>query len=262
MLRGLIQLSPESSEADIRGKLGEVTRVKFPTVTDSEFVFLRAIRRKLSIPVTCDSFAYKQLKVVAGQGAIYVKLKPGFGSNCRIPRHFEAAPLKRLDTRIRSRKYHSSPSKLLGICDLSHENVPCGLPCLHGYPCVYRALAVRLARAIRAKKITSVRTAKAIRAKKIIVRAHGLGYTCKKNYRPCARLGLFVRKKFASVRTARAIRAKKNSIHSNSFGYPCEKYCHPSQRLEPSLQNSRGFQMSRLRLGRSGRNHATNLSKM
>ncbi|PFX14012.1 hypothetical protein AWC38_SpisGene21869 [Stylophora pistillata] len=78
MLRGLIQLSPESSEADIRRKLGEVTRVKFPTVTYSDFVFLRAIRKKLSIPVTCDSFAYKQLKVVAGQGALYVKLKPGF----------------------------------------------------------------------------------------------------------------------------------------------------------------------------------------
>ena len=78
MLRGLIQLALESSEADIWRKLGEVTRVKFPTVTDSDFVFLRAIRRKLSIPVTYDSFAYKQLKVVAGQGAIYVKLKPGF----------------------------------------------------------------------------------------------------------------------------------------------------------------------------------------
>lgn len=75
---GLIQLSPESFEGDIRRKLGEVTRVKFPTVADSDFVFLRAIRRKLSIPVTCDSFAYKQLKVVAGQGAIYVKLKLGF----------------------------------------------------------------------------------------------------------------------------------------------------------------------------------------
>ena len=35
--------------------------------------------------------------------------------NCRIPCHFEAAPRKRLDTRIRSRKYHSSPSKLLSI---------------------------------------------------------------------------------------------------------------------------------------------------
>ena len=37
------------------------------------------------------------------------------GSNCRIPCHFEAAPLKRLDTRIRSPKYHSSQSKLLSI---------------------------------------------------------------------------------------------------------------------------------------------------
>ena len=34
------------------------------------------------------------------------------GLNCRIPRHFEAAPLKRLDTRIRSRKNHPSPGKL------------------------------------------------------------------------------------------------------------------------------------------------------
>ena len=58
MLRTLIQLSPESSEADIQSKLGEVMRVKFPTVADSDFVFLRAIRRKLSIPVICDSFAY------------------------------------------------------------------------------------------------------------------------------------------------------------------------------------------------------------
>ena len=58
MLRTLIQLSPESSEADIQSKLGEVMRLKFPTVADSDFVCLRAIRRKLSIPVTCDSFAY------------------------------------------------------------------------------------------------------------------------------------------------------------------------------------------------------------
>ena len=35
--------------------------------------------------------------------------------NCRIPCHFEAAHLKRLDMRIRSRKYHPSPGKLLTI---------------------------------------------------------------------------------------------------------------------------------------------------
>ena len=46
---------------------------------------------------------------------IHGALGKPFGLNCRIPRHFEAAPLKRLDTRIRSRKYHPSPGKLLTI---------------------------------------------------------------------------------------------------------------------------------------------------
>lgn len=76
MLRGLIQISSDASEMEIRSKIGHATRVKYPTVGDSDFIFLRATRRKLSIPVSCDSFGYKQLKVVAGQGAIYVKLKP------------------------------------------------------------------------------------------------------------------------------------------------------------------------------------------
>jgi hypothetical protein len=74
----LIELTSDASEADIRSKIGQATRVKYPCVTDTDFVFLRANRRRLSIPITCDSFGYKQLKVVAGQGAIYVKLKPGF----------------------------------------------------------------------------------------------------------------------------------------------------------------------------------------
>lgn len=78
MLRGLIELSSDASEATIRSKIGQATRVNYPIVTDSDFVFLRATRRKLSIPVSCNSFGYKQLKVVAGQGAIYVKLKAGF----------------------------------------------------------------------------------------------------------------------------------------------------------------------------------------
>ena len=60
MLHGLIQLSPESPKVDIWRNLGEVARVKFPTFADSDFVFLRAIRRKLLILVTWDSFACKQ----------------------------------------------------------------------------------------------------------------------------------------------------------------------------------------------------------
>jgi len=41
--------------------------VKFLTVTDSDFLFLRVVR-KLPVPVNFNSFAYKQLKVVAGRG--------------------------------------------------------------------------------------------------------------------------------------------------------------------------------------------------
>ena len=53
--------------------------------------------------------------------------------NCRIPCHFEAAHLKRLDTRIRSRKYHPSPGKLLTILRSGYADtrIPSGK---HRYP--------------------------------------------------------------------------------------------------------------------------------
>ena len=41
-------------------------------------MFLRANRRRVSIPLNCRGFDYKQLKLLAGQGAVYVKLKAGF----------------------------------------------------------------------------------------------------------------------------------------------------------------------------------------
>ena len=45
-------------------------------------MFLPANRRKLSIPVSCGEYSYKQVKLLCGQGAIYVKLKSGL--NCLI----------------------------------------------------------------------------------------------------------------------------------------------------------------------------------
>ena len=48
-------------------------------VSDSDFEFLRATRRKLSKPVSCQSYYYQQVKLLAGQGSIYVKLKDGLG---------------------------------------------------------------------------------------------------------------------------------------------------------------------------------------
>jgi len=53
-----------------------------PLVGNGDFVFHRANRRKLSIPVSCGEYSYKQVKLLCGQGAIYAKLKSGL--NCLI----------------------------------------------------------------------------------------------------------------------------------------------------------------------------------
>ena len=76
-LRGLIETTTASKEAEIRAEIGKATRLKYPMVSDSDFEFLRATRRKLSKPVSCQSYDYQQVKLLAGQGSIYVKLKDG-----------------------------------------------------------------------------------------------------------------------------------------------------------------------------------------
>ena len=50
-------------------------RLKYPLVSSNDFGFLRANRRKLSKPVTCEEYAYKQVKLLCGQGAIYITMK-------------------------------------------------------------------------------------------------------------------------------------------------------------------------------------------
>jgi hypothetical protein len=71
MLRGFVNLMTTDSESNIRAKIGEAIRLKYPLVRNNDFVFLRANRRKLSIPVTSQEYSFKQLKLLAGQGAIY-----------------------------------------------------------------------------------------------------------------------------------------------------------------------------------------------
>lgn len=74
------------------------------------------------------------------------------------------------------------------------------------------------------------------RAHGLAIRAIGSGYPCQKNYRPCARLGLSVRKKLSSVHMASAIRAKKNCVRAHGSGYPCEKKFHPFEQLRLSVR--------------------------
>ena len=69
-LRGLIEVTTVSKEAEIRAEIGKATRLKYPMVNDGDFEFLRATRRKLSKPVSCLSYDYEQITLLAGQGSI------------------------------------------------------------------------------------------------------------------------------------------------------------------------------------------------
>ena len=80
LLRGFVNLVNTDGEADIRSKIGDSIRLKYPLFGNRDFVFLRANRRKLSTPVSCEEYTYKQVKLRCGQGAIYIKLKSGL--NC------------------------------------------------------------------------------------------------------------------------------------------------------------------------------------
>ena len=82
MLRGFVNLMTTDSESNIRAKIGEAIRLKYPLVRNNDFVFLRANRRKLSIPVTSQEYSFKQVKLLAGQGAIYIKMKDGLNCFC------------------------------------------------------------------------------------------------------------------------------------------------------------------------------------
>ena len=80
-LRGLIEITTNSKETDIRQAIGKATRQKFSMISNDDFEFLRATRRKLSKPVCCQAFDYKQLKLLAGQGSM-LNLKMGWTVCC------------------------------------------------------------------------------------------------------------------------------------------------------------------------------------
>lgn len=63
------------SKADVRRKIGDAVIFKYPMVSDTDFVFLRANRRKLSRSLTSEEYTYKQVKLLCEQGAIYITMK-------------------------------------------------------------------------------------------------------------------------------------------------------------------------------------------
>ena len=78
VVRGFITLNSGASEQVVRKALCDAIQLKYPAVASQDLVFLKANRRKLTQPVNCQEYSYKQLKLLAGQGAIYIKLRTGY----------------------------------------------------------------------------------------------------------------------------------------------------------------------------------------
>ncbi len=78
VLRGFVTLKSEANEAAVRKAIADAIQLKYPNVTPSDLEFLKANRRKLTRPVNCQEYSFKQIKLLAGQDCIYVTIKAGF----------------------------------------------------------------------------------------------------------------------------------------------------------------------------------------
>lgn len=76
-LRGFVNLDSFMGEAQIRNRLEEAIQLKYPTVLGQDIEFMKAIRQKLTKPVASE-FTFKEIKLLAGQGSLYIKIKGGF----------------------------------------------------------------------------------------------------------------------------------------------------------------------------------------
>jgi len=75
ILRGLVELKSDADEKQIRQSLRKAINETHPYIYDTDFDFMMATRRSLTKPVTSCEFNYNSVKLLVGQGAIYIKLK-------------------------------------------------------------------------------------------------------------------------------------------------------------------------------------------
>ena len=75
MLRGIVEIDNSASETDVQEEIGKAARLKYDILTNNDFKFLRATRRVLSKPFNSGAYDFKQVKMLAGQGSLYMKLK-------------------------------------------------------------------------------------------------------------------------------------------------------------------------------------------
>ena len=75
ILRGLVELQSSFKEADIRKSLIEAIKGSYPLLNEDDFVFMMATRRTLTEPVKSCEFDFNSIKLLIGQGSLYVMLK-------------------------------------------------------------------------------------------------------------------------------------------------------------------------------------------
>ena len=74
---GFIEIPTTASEEDIRTELCKAIQLKFPMVSKNDFEFVRTNRRRITKPVSCNEYNYNQVKLLADQGCINLKMKDG-----------------------------------------------------------------------------------------------------------------------------------------------------------------------------------------
>ena len=74
ILRGFIQISISATEKDIKKPLSNAIALKRRYIHDIDIEFLAATRTTVTKPVSSAEYNYDQVKMLAGQGSIYVKV--------------------------------------------------------------------------------------------------------------------------------------------------------------------------------------------
>lgn len=101
ILRGIVTLNTNMTEENIQASLA---------VAPQDLEFLKANRRKLSKPVNAGEFSFKEVKLLTGQGSIYITLKDGF--QCLLDHFAQGIPKKPMKKRKSGRKQQRPPFKM------------------------------------------------------------------------------------------------------------------------------------------------------
>ena len=76
LFSGTVDVMTDNNERLIREKICKVINIRLPNVTEVDFDFVKVSRKTVSTPVcsTDQCWDYTRVKVIAGQGQLYVRL--------------------------------------------------------------------------------------------------------------------------------------------------------------------------------------------